>query len=670
MIKKNLRPWIIFAVIALVYLGVASRSIYLQSSESYKNKLTSEAENRHLRTLDTLPPRGSIYDRHGNLLALSTRVYDIELDPKFVTHLLKNYQQLLKFARIKDSELKQLAISQRHKKKSFIKTLPDDAELLNKIRQLSLPGVSIERVDLEWQTPKGIRLAVAKTSPTLWVDWQKVERYRAIPEKLAKILEVNAQQLLKKIYSKERTRYFVVKRGVKPELRNSIKALGLQGVFLTPTYRRYYPNGESLANVIGFTNVNDVGADGIERSYNQHLTGVAGKQQVVRSAQGDVIDVLNVFQSAQAGRDIQLSIDQNIQYFAYKTLKEQVNRHDAESASAVVLDAKTGEILAMVSLPGYNPNDRSQRISKGARNRAVSDFIEPGSTLKPFTIAKGLEKGVIQSDSVIDTGRGSFYVQGQRITDTSAHGKIDIQTLVQKSSNIGTAKIALMIPEQEYYQSLLDFGFTSPSNTYLPGEVTGQINGALNWQPINQVTTSYGYGINMNTLTLARAYTVFANHGRLLPVSLFKLSKPPEGKTVLDAQAADMTLEMMESVAKKGGTAPKAAIQGYRVAGKTGTVHLTAAKGGYEGNEYLSVFAGLVPASNPDMIMVVAVKKPSRGVYYGGTIAAPVFQKVMQEALRIRKVAPDEKNMIPDILKAPVGVDVEDSESTLNTEAE
>ena len=647
MISRNLRAWLVFIVILLAFAAVASRAIYLQASPEYKNKLTTEAENRHLRTVKLQPPRGSIYDRHGNLLALSTRVYDVIIDPKYLSHLLVNYRTFLKLVRVKDSELKNLAREQRHKRKSFIRVLPDDPKLLNQIRELSLPGVFITRVDLEWTTPAGKRLRVSKTAPTLWVDWKAIEHYRAAPYKIAKILNLNGSQLSQKIHKRARSRYLVVKRGVQPDLSLAIKDLSLRGVYLESTYRRYYPEGESIANLIGFTNIDDKGADGIERSYNQHLTGLNGQQKVVRDALGNVIDVINISQSAQAGKDIQLAIDQNIQYFAYKTLKEQVNRHDAESASAVILDAKTGEILSMVSLPSYNPNDRSQRVGKGVRNRAVSDYIEPGSTLKPFAIAKGLEYGVVEPDSVINTGRGAFNIQGQRITDTSAHGKIDVATIVQKSSNIGTAKIALKIDPEVYYQDLLDFGFTSASNTYLPGEVTGQINGALHWQPINQVTTSYGYGINMTALTLARAYTVFSNQGRLLPVSLFKLAQPPEGEQVLGAQAATTTLEMMESVAKRGGTAPKAAIKGYRVAGKTGTVHLTASSGGYEGNEYLSVFAGLVPASNPDMIMVVAVKKPSRGIYYGGAIAAPVFQKVMQQALRIRKVAPDDEEWLP-----------------------
>lgn len=651
MINRNVRSWLIFLVIFAAFLLVASRSIYLQSSTEYKQKLTNEAENRHLRTLKVSPPRGAIYDRHGNLLALSTRVYDIVLDPKYLSHLLKNYRKFLQLTRLKDRELKSLAQSQKHKRKSFIRVLPENPELLEQIRALALPGVSIERVELSWQAPSGQHFRVQNTSPTLWVNWQAIEHYRLAAYKIAKILQLNGASLTQKIHKRAKSRYLVVKRGVSPKMSHAVKDLSLRGVFLEPTYRRYYPQGESVANLVGFTNIQDVGADGVERSYNQHLTGVSGQQKVVRNALGQVIDVINVSQTPRAGKDIQLSIDQNIQYFAYKTLKEQVNRHDAESASAVVLDAKTGEILAMVSLPSYNPNDRSQRVSRGVRNRAISDFIEPGSTLKPFAIAKGLEYGVVQTDSIINTGNGAFYVQGQRITDTSAHGKIDLKTIVQKSSNIGTAKIALKIDPETYYQDLLNFGFTRASDTYLPGEVTGRINGATHWQPINQVTTSYGYGINMTTLTLARAYTVFSNQGKLLPVSLFKLTSPPVGEAVLGAQAAQTTLEMMETVAQRGGTAPKAAIDGYRVAGKTGTVHLTASTGGYQGNEYLSVFAGLVPVSDPDMIMVVAVKKPSRGVYYGGLIAAPVFQQVMQQALRIRKISPDDEQWLPKVPK-------------------
>lgn len=647
MIRTSFRAWFILIVIAVLFLLIAGRSFYLQASDEHKQKLTREAENRQIRTLDVLAPRGSIYDRHGNLLALSTRVYDVVLDPKHLNHLLDNYRALLKLLNLSDQQLKNLALLQRHKKKSLIKTLPNDPEFLNQIKQLNLPGVYVERTTLSWQSDSGKMLSVDKLYPSLWVNLTILQRYRNAPAKIAKILGIRSTRLATKIQKKQRSRHLYVKRGIKPELAEQLEALNLYGLTLNPAYRRYYPNGESVANLIGFTNIDDNGIEGLERAYNNHLTGLHGKQQVIRNGHGEVIDLVNIFQAAQPGKDIQLSIDQNIQYFAYKILKEQVNRHDADSAASVILDAKTGEILAMVSLPSYNPNNRAQRVGKGVRNRAISDYIEPGSTMKPFTIAKGLEKGVIEPDSLIDTGRGSFYVQGHRITDTSAHGKIDVPTVVQKSSNIGTAKVALMIPPEEYYQNLLDFGFTKPSNTYLPGEVNGQINGALNWQKVNQVTTSYGYGINTTVLALARAYTVFSNQGRLLPVSLFKIANPPAGEKVLDSLAADLTLHMMEAVPKKGGTAPKAAIEGYRVAGKTGTVHLTAKKGGYEGNEYLSVFAGMVPASNPDMIMVVAVKRPSRGIYYGGLIAAPVFSEVMQEALRIRKISPDADTFVP-----------------------
>jgi len=319
-----------------------------------------------------------------------------------------------------------------------------------------------------------------------------------------------------------------------------------------------------------------------------------------------------------------------------------VSYHDAESAAAIVLDAKTGEILSMVSLPSFNPNDVMQRVGPGIRNRVASDLIEPGSTMKPFTIAKGLEKGLITPDTIIDTGNGIWNVQGQLVKDTSAHREIDVKTVIQKSSNVGTAKIALMIPPEEYFQSLIDLEITQYSNLYLPSEAVGQISGQNYWQQYNQAWTSYGYSLNMSLLELARAYTVFSNDGNLLPLSLLKLSAAPEGKPVLDAKAVRQTLQMMEAVTQRGGTAPEAAIPGYKVAGKTGTVHLPKKSGrGYEANSYMSIFAGLVPATNPDMIMIVAVNRPSRGVYYGGKIAAPVFQKVMQQALRIRKVAPD-----------------------------
>jgi cell division protein FtsI (penicillin-binding protein 3) len=320
--------------------------------------------------------------------------------------------------------------------------------------------------------------------------------------------------------------------------------------------------------------------------------------------------------------------------------------HQAKSASSVILDAKTGEILSMVSLPGYNPNDRSQLQGAAIKNTVVTDLMEPGSTVKPFIIAKALDAGVLTLEEPVNTSPGYLRIDGYRITDTHNNGVLTPTEIIQKSSNIGVSKIALKLTAEQQWQFWKEVGFSQDSGLFLPGEAAGYLKPVERWQKLDQVSASYGYGFNINLLGLARSYLLFANQGEMLPLSLFKLDQPPQKTRVVSAQAAQATLEMMEKVVAPGGTAVKAQIPGYRVAGKTGTVHKTK-QGGYEQNQYQSVFAGIVPVSDPDMIMVVAINEPSRGIYYGGAVAAPVFSEVMQQALRLRNVAYDQQQALP-----------------------
>ncbi len=619
-------------------MAIGVRAFYVQVIKT--DFLQAEGDKRQIRTIAIPAPRGEIYDRNGSLLALSTPMASVWVDPKEVIKHEQNYLAFLDLLGLSDSELTALGKQNRYKKLSFIKQVTDK-NIIDELAKLELPGTYTKYVGLSYDTPTN-HVEVNKVLPSIWVDMRLINRYRYTPSRLAQALGKDRLEITSKIYKHPKRRFLYLQRSLQPNVAQKIEDMHLTGVYTQGEYRRYYPAGESSANLLGFTNIDDKGQEGIELAYNSWLEGVPGKKQVVKDRAGHVVDFIKDVKAAKPGKSMTLSIDQNIQYFAYRALKKVMIEHQAKSASTVILDAKTGEILAMVSLPSFNPNDPSQRKGIGIKNRAITDLMEPGSTMKPFTIVKALDEGVITTETKIDTRPGSIRIQGNRITDTHDHGIITPLEVIQKSSNVGASKIAFKLTPEQQRGFWAEIGIGQESGLFLPGEAMGYLKPADQWQKIDQASTSFGYGFNTNLLDLAHAYLLFANKGEMLPLSLIKLNKPPVGKQLVKPEMAKEVLEMMETVVAKGGTAPKAQIPGYRVAGKTGTVHKTNKGGGYEKNTYLSLFAGIVPVSDPDMVMIVTVNEPSRGIYYGGAVAAPAFKEVMQEALRLRNVPPDE----------------------------
>ncbi|QCU90643.1 peptidoglycan D,D-transpeptidase FtsI family protein [Thiomicrorhabdus sediminis] len=635
---KIRRDLVVFALIVIGFIGIAVRAYYVQVVKT--DFLQEEAEKRQIRDIAIPAPRGAIYDRHGSLLALSTPMASVWLDPKVITQLESDYLTFLKLINLTDPQLNKLAERNRYKRLSFIRQI-NDSDLIDKLSKLDLPGVYIKQIELNY-SHNGNVINVNKSLPSVWVNTNLLNRYRYTFDKLAKHLDLDRTALMKKVYRLSKKRFLYVRRGLVPDLAEKIESLHLNGVYTQGEYRRYYPAGESSANLIGFTNIDDKGIEGIELAYDSWLKGTPGKKQVLKDRAGHVIDFVKDIKDAKPGNQLNLSIDQNLQYFTYRSLKKVMIEHQALSASSVILDAKTGEILSMVSLPSFNPNDSAQRRGPGIKNRVITDLIEPGSPMKPFIIAKALHEGVIDENTVIDTSPGSIRIQGNRISDTSRHGELTPLEIIQKSSNVGVSKIALMMKPEQQREFWADIGIGQESGLFLPGENHGYLKPGQEWQPIDQASASFGYGFNTNLLDLAHSYLLFANHGEMLPLSILKLNEAPQGHQVIESEIADSVLTMMESVVAQGGTAPKAQIPGYRVAGKTGTVHKTKSRGGYKENTYLSLFAGIVPVSDPDMVMIVLINEPSRGVYYGGSVAAPAFREVMSEALRLRNVSPDQ----------------------------
>lgn len=635
---KIKRDSVVYALIFLGFVAIGVRAFYVQVIKT--DFLQAEGDKRQIRTIAIPAPRGEIYDRNGSLLALSTPMASVWIDPKQIITHEQNYLAFLDLLNLTDSDLTALGKQNRYKKLSFIKQVSDKS-IIDELAKLDLPGTYTKYVEMSYDTPTN-HIEVNKLLPSIWVDMRLINRYRYTPARLAQVLGKERLQIVSKIYKNPKRRFLYLQRGLVPDVAKRIEDMHLTGVYTQGEYRRYFPAGESSANLIGFTNIDDQGLEGIELAYDNWLKGVPGKKQVVKDRAGHVVDFIKDVKAAKPGNPMTLSIDQNIQYFAYRALKKVMIEHQALAVSSVILDAKTGEILSMVSLPSFNPNDSSQRRGAGIKNRAITDLMEPGSTMKPFTIAKAMDLGLIDETSEINTSPGSIRIQGNRITDSHNHGMLTPLQIIQKSSNVGASKIALKMSAEQQRNFWADIGIGQESGLFLPGEAMGYLKPAHAWKEIDQASASFGYGFNTNLLDLAHAYLLFANRGEMVPLSIIKLNQPPIGEKLVKPEVAQAVLEMMETVVAKGGTAPKAQIPGYRVAGKTGTVHKTNKVGGYEKNTYLSLFAGVVPVSNPDMVMIVTVNEPSRGIYYGGSVAAPAFKEVMQEALRLRNIAPDQ----------------------------
>ena len=466
-----------------------------------------------------------------------------------------------------------------------------------------------------------------------------VEADPAELRKLAQLLELRPDDLRAKL-ADTRREFVYLKRQLPPDQAEKVVRLGIPGVFLQREHRRYYPAGEVMAHVLGFTGIDDRGQEALELAFDQRLTGQPGSRRVIKDRLGRIVEDVEGIRAPRNGERLVLSIDTRIQYIAFRELREAVLKHRARAGGIVVLDAQTGEVLAMANLPTYNPNNRGKLEPGRTRNRVVTDLFEPGSTLKPFTAAAALELGMVKPESIIQTGQGQLTIGSKTIRDTHPHGALTVAQVIQKSSNVGSAKLALGMPAEQLWSVLSKSGFGLPPRSGYPGEGAGRLRAPKTWKTIEQATMSYGHGISVSLLQLARAYTVFATGGELRPVTLLRRDGAAPGERAMSAKTANAVREMLEMATQAGGTAPRAQVSGFTVAGKTGTAHKLDGRT-YAANKYIASFAGFAPATRPRVIVAVMIDEPSAGEYYGGLVAAPIFSRVAEGTLRVLGIAPD-----------------------------
>ena len=484
----------------------------------------------------------------------------------------------------------------------------------------------------------GEALAISTPLKSLWAFPERLELAPGQLAELARALEANPKVLERRIAEAEDFVY--VAKLVPPEVAERALALRIKGLHDETTYGRFYPAGEMAAHVIGFTGNKDAGQEGIELAQQSWLGGHAGSRRVIINRRGEVVEDVASIRAPQAGRDLALSIDSRLQHLAYRELKAAVEANRAKAGGLVILDAATGEILALANYPAFNPNRRDGKVAPDRmRNRALTDVFEPGSTMKPFTAAAALDAGTVRPDTLIATGGGALTIGSATIHDAHPAGTLTVEQVIQKSSNIGAAKLALGLPAERLWRTLSDAGFGTVPRTGFPGEVSGRLRAPKTWKPIEQATISYGHGMSTNLVQLARAYTIFATDGEIKPATLFKTGASVEGRQVIRPETARAVRAMLEMAVKPGGTAPKAQVPGYRVAGKTGTAHKL--EGRNYAKKYVSSFVGFAPASNPRLVVAVMIDEPTAGQYYGGAVAAPVFSNVTGAALRLLAVPSD-----------------------------
>ena len=579
------RFYLMWSVVLLCFLALVGRAFYVQVIN--KDFLQNKANANILRTEKVKAMRGVIYDRHGVPLAISTPVMKVVIDPRDYFEAKKQFDEIT-------AELAKDPTNRKLKRQ-----LPD----------------------------KNLNL-----------------------DELADAVGIDRAELKKRMNEKPRSRYLVLQKEIPPQQAELIAKREFQGVYTEKNYKRYYPQPQPNAQIIGLTNSEGIGIEGLEMQMNTALSGHDGAQQVVRDKKGNRFKDPEVIKEVEAGENITLSIDSRLQYIMYRELTAAGVANNARSATAIAVDIKTGEILAMTSWPSYNPNDKKSLGNKDAmRNRGAVDSFEPGSTMKPLTVAMALESGKYTTNSIVNTSPGSMRIGNHTIRDTHNYGALTLGGIIQKSSNVGVAKLALSLP----YATLPTFykrvGMGQRSAVKFPGESGGLILPPSKWNVSEVGTMAYGYGLNATVLQIADAYAMLANKGVKVPLSLYKLEQPPKGEQIIDAKIADQVLLMMETATLPGGTATRATIPGYRVAGKTGTAHkLRADRKGYSTSEYRALFAGVAPVSDPRLAMIVVVENP-QGSYYGGTVSAPVFARVMQESLRLMNVPLDRPLDIPKI---------------------
>jgi cell division protein FtsI (penicillin-binding protein 3) len=484
----------------------------------------------------------------------------------------------------------------------------------------------------------GEPLAISTPVESIWVSPQDIEATTQQVRQLAQILGMKLEELKSRISDTSHD-FVYLKRQLPPDQAEKVVKLGIAGISLKREYRRYYPGGEVTSHLLGFTDVDDNGQEGIELSLQAQLGGKAGSHHVIKDRRGHIVEDVASVRAPKEGSNVVLSLDNKIQFLAFREIKLAVEQHKAKAGSIVVIDAHTGEVLAMANWPSYNPNNRDKPNAILLRNHVLTDLFEPGSTMKPFTIAAALELGKIKPETVINTEHGMYEVGGRKIHDTHPEASLTVAQVIQKSSNVGASKIALTMKPEELWHSLNDDGFGAATGCEFPGEAAGRLRDFNKWKPIEQATMSYGNGISVNLLQLARAYTTFANDGELRQVTLIKQESATAGVKVFSATTAREVRDMLELVVKPGGTAPQAQIVGYRVAGKTGTAHKL--EGGHYVDRYVASFVGMAPASNPRLIVAVMINDPSGEQYYGGQVAAPAFSNVMGAALRLMNVPND-----------------------------
>ncbi len=485
----------------------------------------------------------------------------------------------------------------------------------------------------------GMLLASSVPAPSIWVNPEDLERDPAKLRQLAKLLGMGMPELEKKLQDEDKT-FVWLRRQMDESVVKEILALDIKGIYSIKEYKRLYPEGEAAAHIVGFTNVEDQGQEGVELVFQKQLSGKPGSRRVIKDRLGRVVEAVGDAVPPEDGQDIQLSIDSKVQFFAYQKLRDAVQEHKAKAGSVVVLDAQSGEVLALANYPSYSPDKRVNLSGEQLRNRALTDTFEPGSTMKPFPVALALEKHLVKPETPIQTAPGRITITGSTITDAHPHGVLTVNEVIQKSSNVGTVKMAMQIEPRELWEMYSAVGFGQKPQIPFPGVVSGRLRPYKTWRPIEQATMSYGYGISGSLFQVARAYTVFARDGEIVPTTLLKTDQQVQGVRVFSAENARAMRKMLGMVTGPGGTAPKAQTTGYSVGGKTGTAHKQEGKG-YAGKKYRGFFVGMAPIEQPRIVVAVMIDEPSNGRYFGGDVAAPVFSTTVQQTLRLLGIQPD-----------------------------
>ncbi len=485
----------------------------------------------------------------------------------------------------------------------------------------------------------GVLLASSVPAPSIWANPEDLERDPVKLRQLARLLEMSPAELDNKLKDEEKT-FVWLRRQMDEPVVKEILALGIKGVYDIKEYKRLYPEGEAAAHIVGFTNVEDKGQEGVELIFQKQLAGQPGSRRVIKDRLGRVVEAVGETVHPVDGKDLQLSIDSKVQFYAYQTLREAVKEHKAKAGSVVVLDSQTGEILALANYPSYSPSRRVNLSGEQLRNRALTDSFEPGSTMKPFTVALALEQGLVKPETMIQTAPGRINITGSTISDVHPYGMLSVNEVIQKSSNVGTVKMAMQLEPREMWEMFTELGFGQKPTLPFPGVVSGRLRPYKSWRPVEQATMSYGYGVSGSLFQMARAYTVFARDGEIVPATMMKADHQAQGTRVISAANAKAMRKMLQMAAGPGGTGQKAQTIGYSVGGKSGTARKQEGKG-YASKKYRGFFVGIAPVEQPRIVVAVMIDEPTNGVYYGGAVAAPVFSQTVQQTLRLMGVQPD-----------------------------